>query len=123
MCVVTLLVTARTSPRQATIMTDFLIVDRPSAYNAIIKRPTLNKLRAITSTQHLKLKFPIDNGVREIKEDQLVPQKCYITTLRAPNCWELVCKKHVYAVENKIFKANNELYEEQWYFKIRVNVS
>jgi hypothetical protein len=92
MCIVTLQVTARTSPRQATIMTDFLIVGRPSAYNAIIERLTLNKLRAITSTHHLKLKFPIDNGVREIK-DQLVPQKCYNTTLRAPNCWELVCKK------------------------------
>lgn len=44
-------------------MADFLVIDRPSAYNAIIGRPTLNKLRAMTSTYHLKMKFLTNNGV------------------------------------------------------------
>jgi hypothetical protein len=52
-------------------MVNFLVVDHPSAYDAIVGRPTLNKLGAITSTHHLKMKFPTNNGVREIKEDLL----------------------------------------------------
>ena len=41
---------------QITRLVNFLIVDRPSAHNAIIGRPTLNKLRAVTSTYHLLVK-------------------------------------------------------------------
>jgi hypothetical protein len=66
--VVTLLVTAGISPRQATVMTNFLIVDRPSAYNVIIGRPTLNKLKAITSTHHLKTKFQQIMEPEKLKE-------------------------------------------------------
>jgi hypothetical protein len=39
-------------------MVKFLVVDRPSAYNAILGRAALNELEAITSTAHLKMKFP-----------------------------------------------------------------
>ena len=35
------------APKVSTVMVDFLVVDRPSAYNAIIGRPGLNKLRAV----------------------------------------------------------------------------
>jgi hypothetical protein len=62
MNVVMLSVIDGTSLKQATIMANFLIVDRLSTYNAIIRRLTLNKMRAITSTHHLKMKFLIDNG-------------------------------------------------------------
>jgi len=84
MGVVTLPVTARTSPKQATVMAYFLIVDQPLAYNAIIGRPTLNKLRAITSTHHLKMKFLTNNGVGEVKGDKLIARKCYNISLKAP---------------------------------------
>lgn len=67
--VITLPVTVGTIPKQTTVMVDFFVVDRPSAYNAIIGRPTLNKLRAITSTHHLKLKSPTANGFEEVKGD------------------------------------------------------
>jgi hypothetical protein len=50
--------TARAILKQVTIMVKFLLIDRPSIYNAIIKRMVLNQLRAITSTPHLKMKFP-----------------------------------------------------------------
>ncbi|KAL0430733.1 UNVERIFIED_CONTAM: hypothetical protein Sradi_0699300 [Sesamum radiatum] len=35
---------------------------RPSAYNVILGRPSLNSFQAIASTYHLKLKFPTPNG-------------------------------------------------------------
>jgi len=40
-------VTAGTYPRQKVIMVKFLIVDRVSAYNAIIGRTALNDLKAV----------------------------------------------------------------------------
>ena len=38
----------------------FLVVDCPSAYNAILGRPTLNALGAVVSTLHMEMKFPSD---------------------------------------------------------------
>jgi hypothetical protein len=85
MGVITLLVIASTSPQQPIVMENFLIVDWPSAYKTIIGRPTLNKLKAITSTHHLKMKFLTNNGVGEVQGDQLVARKFYNTPLKAPN--------------------------------------
>ena len=55
---------------QVTQMVDFLLVDQPSAYNAIIGRSTLNALRAVISTYHLAIKFPIEDLVGEVKGNQ-----------------------------------------------------
>jgi hypothetical protein len=77
-----LLVIAGTVPHQATIMVRILLIDRPSAYNAIIGRVALNGLRAITSTPHLKMKFPIDQRVVEVKGDQWVAHQCYNVALK-----------------------------------------
>ena len=62
-----LLVTVGSYPKQATMMVHFLLIDQPSAHNAIIGRTTLNELGAITSTPHLKMKFLMDHGVGEVK--------------------------------------------------------
>ncbi|XP_062147680.1 uncharacterized protein LOC133856606 [Alnus glutinosa] len=57
-------------PRQRTIMVRFLIIDRPSAYNAILGRTTLNDLKAVTSTPHLSMKFPTGERVSVEKGNQ-----------------------------------------------------
>ena len=62
---VTLLVTIGTYPQQIIKDVTFLVVDCLSAYNAIIRRPTLIAWRATTSTYHLLLKFPTDCGIGE----------------------------------------------------------
>ena len=77
--VISLHITASTYPRQATKKVDFLVVDCPLAYNVIIGRSTLNRLRAVTSTYHLLVRFPIENGVGEMKGDQAMARKCYLT--------------------------------------------
>ena len=51
-------VTFSVHPTKVTLMVDFLLVDQPSTYNAIIGRPILNALRAVVSTYHLAMKFP-----------------------------------------------------------------
>ena len=55
----------------------FLVVKAPSAYNAILGRPGLNALRAIVSTYHLKLKFPTDQRIGEVRGDQALARHCY----------------------------------------------
>ena len=50
--------------------TRYLIVNAPSAYNVLLGRPMLNRLRAVVSTRHMKMKLP-DLGVsdeNQIKE-------------------------------------------------------
>ncbi|XP_059638806.1 uncharacterized protein LOC132281085 [Cornus florida] len=72
--VVTLPVTARTSPKQVTFMT--------SAYNVILGRTTLNFIRAITSTYHFLMRFPTEQGVSELRGDQATARECYLASLR-----------------------------------------
>jgi hypothetical protein len=67
---ISLPLTAGSAPREKTVMTNFLVVDRSSAYNAIVGRPTLNKLMAVTSTYHLKMKFPTKHGTGIVKGNQ-----------------------------------------------------
>ena len=49
----------------------FLVVDCSSAYNSILKRPTLNSWKAATSTYHLMIKFPTEYGIGELRGDQV----------------------------------------------------
>jgi BarA-like signal transduction histidine kinase len=79
--VTSLQITAGTYPKQATKKVDFLVVDCPSAYNVIIGRPTLNRLRAVTLTYHLLVRFPTENGIGEMKGDQAMARECYLTSV------------------------------------------
>lgn len=69
---ITLSVLARKTPNTAATMADFLVVKASSIYNAILGRPTLNKLKVDTSTYQLKLKFSMATGVGEICGEQVL---------------------------------------------------
>ena len=56
--VISLPMTLGEYPRQSYVMADFLVIDQLSAFNAILGRPSLRKLRATTSIHHLLMKFP-----------------------------------------------------------------
>jgi hypothetical protein len=60
-------------------------MDRPSAYNAIIGRITLNELKAMTFTPHLSMKFLNAKGVKVVEGDQVAAQQCYNTILKSPS--------------------------------------
>ena len=75
--IVTLTITVGTHLRQLTRQLDFVVVDYLSSYNIIIGKPTLNRWKAATSTYCLKVKFPTDNGVGEVKGDQILARECY----------------------------------------------
>ncbi|XP_042489529.1 uncharacterized protein LOC122069545 [Macadamia integrifolia] len=67
---------------QKSVMANFSVVDIPSAYNIILGRPSLNNLKAVVSTFHLKMKFPMERGVRGCRGDQLESRRCYVNTLK-----------------------------------------
>ena len=69
-------------PHQATVWQDFIVVEFPSPYNAILGRLTLGKTKVITSTYHLMMKFPTLIEVGEVREDQKIVGQCFIMAMR-----------------------------------------
>ena len=78
---ITLPVTIRDYPQQITKDVTFLAIDCSFAYNAILGRPTLNSLKAVTSTYHLMIKFLTKYRIGEVYRDQVATRKCYIEML------------------------------------------
>lgn len=71
-----------TSPRTVGVVVDFLVVSAPSTYNAILGRGTLNKISAIVSSPHLKIKFHTPAGIGEECGQQEVARECYMTSIQ-----------------------------------------
>ncbi|XP_077231892.1 uncharacterized protein LOC143865045 [Tasmannia lanceolata] len=74
-----------TYPLQKTIMTTFMVVDIPFTYSAIIGRPALRDLGAVVSTPHLKMKFPTQTGIGEVRGQHMMARQCYAASLRGSN--------------------------------------
>lgn len=66
-------------PVRVTEMTKFLVVDHPSAYNAIIRRPAIHNFRAVPSSYHVVMKFPTRWGVGSAKGNQAESWRTYAT--------------------------------------------
>ncbi|XP_021838327.2 uncharacterized protein [Spinacia oleracea] len=67
---------------------NFLIVKDLTAYNVILGRPTLNKIKAVVVTHLMLLKFVCDDGaIGTIHGDQQQARECYLTTLN-PSAWK-----------------------------------
>ena len=79
--IISLQIIAGTYPAQVMRMIDFLIVNYLSSYNVFLGRPTLNSLKALTSTYCLKVKFPTPYEIGEIVGDQLLARECYQVVL------------------------------------------
>ncbi|CAL8991494.1 unnamed protein product [Prunus brigantina] len=72
--------------RRAFIYTHFLVVSCPTAYNAIIGRPALTRMKAILCPHMLLLKFPSQLGIGQVRGDQLSAWVCYVSsTTKAAN--------------------------------------
>jgi len=69
--------------RQKTISVWYIVVDVNTSYNALLGRPSLNKLGAIVSTLHLAMKFPSDwGGVTTIYAERKTARECYVVSLK-----------------------------------------
>ena len=61
---------------------DFIVVDAYSPYTAIVTRPWLHTLGAVSSTLHQKIKYPSEGQIEEILGDQAMVQQCMVATIR-----------------------------------------
>ena len=92
--IVTLTITVGAYLKQLTRQLDFLVIDYPSFYNVIIERLTFNRWKVAMSTYSLKVKFSTENGVGEVKEDQVLARECYQAVLAAK-------ENHTWMIEEK----------------------
>ena len=60
---------------------DFIVVDSYSPYTAIVARPWLHALEAVSFTLQQKVKYPSENLVNEILESQSVARQCMVAAI------------------------------------------
>ena len=60
---------------------DFIVVDSYSPYIAIVARPWLHALGAISSTLHQKVKYPSEGLVKEILGSKSVARQCMVAAI------------------------------------------
>nr|GEW20943.1 reverse transcriptase domain-containing protein [Tanacetum cinerariifolium] len=71
-----LLVTIRDATHSTRAWMNFMVVKSMSPYNGIIRRPGLKAIKAVTSTVHGMLKFPVKGGIATICSTILIPAEC-----------------------------------------------
>ena len=81
--VVTLLITMGEYPRESCVMVDFLLIDQPSPFNAMLDKPSLKPLKVITNIYHLLMNFPTQNGLGQVRGNQEEARGCYNQIVRS----------------------------------------
>ena len=64
-----------------TVEVDFIVVDAYSPYTAIVVRPWLHTLGAVSSTLHQKIKYPSEGQIEEILGDQTMARQCMVAAI------------------------------------------
>ena len=67
--------------RSKVVEVDFIVVDAYSPYTAIVARPWLHALRAVSSTLHLKVKYPSGDWIEELVGSQSMARQCLVATI------------------------------------------
>ena len=65
-----------------TVEVDFIMVDAYSSYTAIVARPWLHTLEAVSSILHQKVKYPSEGQIEEILGDQAMARQCMVAAIR-----------------------------------------
>ena len=66
------------------VVVTFIVVRSFAPYTAILGRPWIHAMGAVPSTLHVKVKFPTDYGVVEVRGNQQVAKQCLIAAVQ----WE-----------------------------------
>ena len=61
---------------------NFIVVDAYSPYTAIVAKPWLHTLGAVSSTLHQKIKYPSEGQIKEILGDQTMARQCMVVAIR-----------------------------------------
>jgi len=83
----------------------YLVLNAPSTYNILLGRPTLNRLGAVPSMRHMKMKLPsLEGAVITIKSDQKKVKRCYENNLKT--------KRGVFSVTTRPLREDGVTREE-----------
>lgn len=61
---------------------EFIVVNAYSPYTAILARPWLHAMGAISFTLHMKVKYPTEGQVRELVGCQKMAKQCMVVAIR-----------------------------------------
>ena len=61
---------------------NFIIVDAYSPYTDIVAKPWLHAMEAVSSTLHLKVKYPSGDQVKELIGSQSMARQCLVDAIR-----------------------------------------
>ena len=61
---------------------DFIVVEAYSPYTTILVRPSLHAMEAVSSTLHMKVKYPIEGRVGELVRSQTMARQCLMAAIR-----------------------------------------
>ena len=87
----------------------YLVVNANSAYNILLGRPALNRLNAVASTRHMKMKLPdLSDKVIIIKSDQEEARKCYENSLKTKKSVFMVFERPS-SVDSPMIEATPEV--------------
>ena len=75
-------ITMAVHTRPISLEIEFLVVTMSSPYTAIMGRRWLQKLKAVPSFLHQKLRFLTDFGVMEVKGDQVASKQCIMAVIK-----------------------------------------
>ena len=65
-----------------TVEVDFIVVDSYSPYTAIVARPWIHTLEAVSSTLHQKIKYLFEGQIEKILGDQTMARQCMVAAIR-----------------------------------------
>ncbi|XP_057488466.1 uncharacterized protein LOC130774448 [Actinidia eriantha] len=71
-------VSLKTRAGSQELMTEFVVVDIPSPYNAIVGRDWFPRMKGMASTLHQAIKFVMPRGEETIYGDQVAAKQCYL---------------------------------------------
>ena len=60
---------------------DFIVVAAYSPYTAIVARPWLHALKAVSSTLHQKMKYSLEGRTEEIMGNQIMAKKYMVAAI------------------------------------------
>ena len=60
----------------------FIVVDAYSPYTAILAKPWLHAMEVISSTLHLKVKYPSGGQVGELIGSQAMARQCLVAAIK-----------------------------------------
>ena len=65
-----------------TVEVDFIVVDAYTPYTAIVAKPWLHTLGAVSSTLHQNVKYPSGGQIKEILRDQVLARQCMVAAIQ-----------------------------------------